>query len=271
MTVSDAVVDGGMCRLPRDAAAAVGVTDGQQVRLRYDGDPAVFTVAVHDDEAGAVSAAGRDRLGATTDRFRVDADPNVVHPTLDRETAAETGEFVERLIDGDSGIVALAPHGGYIEHGTDRQVTRLSSRLGATGWYCAGWWPGGGAYRRWHVTSTRIDPRSFPELEGIEDVGFDTTVGFHGWRNDYLGIGGTASLELRTAIRDELEAAVDGAFAVRLATDPARNGTATDNVVNWLTDAGTGGVQLEQPLVARTEYRDAVVDAVADVLARRIA
>ena len=271
LKVRDAVADAGLCHLPRDTAAALGVTDGQQVRLHYDDAPVLFTVVVHDDKFGAVSPGGRDRLGATKNSLHVDADAQAVHPTMDAETAAETGEFVERYVDGDATVIAVAPHGGYIEYGTDDQAARVAATLDASAWYCSGWWPGGGAYRRWHVTSTRIEPDSFPALGAIRDIGYDTAVSFHGWREAHIGVGGTASDALRKELRDEISVAVDGAIEVRLATDSARNGTDPDNLVNWLTASGTDGVQIEQPLTARTEYGTAIADAVGDVLARQVA
>lgn len=42
--VSDAVSDPEYCHLPAATLAAVDIEPGQQVRLRYDGAPAVFTV-----------------------------------------------------------------------------------------------------------------------------------------------------------------------------------------------------------------------------------
>lgn len=266
LKVNDAVANAATCYLPRDVASALAVGDGQQVRLLYEGDPVVFTAVVHDDKFGAVSTGGRNRFGVDKNSLRVDTDARVVHPTMDRETAADTGEFIERHIAGSTSAIAVAPHGGYIEYGTDHQARRFADRLGASAWYCSGWWPGGGAYRRWHITSTYIDPRSFPALGEIRNTGYDTAVSFHGWSESFIAIGGTAPVALREEIQDSIRGVVDGEFDVRLATDPARNGTDPENLVNWLTTSGQDGIQLEQPRTARQQYGSIIADAVAEVI-----
>lgn len=266
LKVDDDVGSSGRCHLPQDTADRLGISGGKQVRLLYEGEPTVFTLDTRDDKFGAVSAGGRDRLGAAKNSFRVETDSQVVHPTMDATTASETGEFIERHVSGATSTIALAPHGGYIEYGTDLQAQRFADRLGATAWYCSGWWPGGGAYRRWHVTSTYINPDSFPALNAIRDIGFDTAVSFHGWGESFIAVGGTASTEVKEEVRDAIATAVAGAFEVRLATDSERNGTNPDNIVNWITESGQSGIQIEQPWAARKDHRDAIVDGVTDII-----
>ena len=254
------------CRLPAATLEATGLEAGRQVRLYHDGAPALFTVEVADGKFGAVGPGGRDRLEATGGSFRVEADPVVVDPALDEATAAEEGGFLERRRTAtDASAVALAPHGGYVEYGTDTQACRFADRLGAMAWYCAGWWPGGGAFDRWHITSTALHPASFPELGTLADRSFERAVSFHGWTESHLAVGGAAPLALREAVRDALREVVD--VEVRLATDPERDGSSPENVVNWLS--AEGGVQLEQPLAVRDQRAEAVADAVAGVFEDR--
>lgn len=254
------------CRLPRSTVDAVGVEPGHQVRLVYDGAPALFTVAVSDDKFAYLSAGGRDRLNAKGGSVRADLDPTVVDSTLDASTAPDEGGFFERLIDpGTASLASLAPHGGYIEWGTDRQAQRLSEQLGAVGWYSAGYWPGGGAYRRWHVTSTEIHPASFPALNAISDRGFAHAVSFHGWSASHVAVGGAAPEHRREAVRDAIADVVD--CDVRLATDDTRDGDSPDNIVNWMAESGSDGVQIEQPYSVRADHATDVADAVADVAA----
>jgi phage replication-related protein YjqB (UPF0714/DUF867 family) len=201
----------------------------------------------------------------------VEVDPTVVDPSLDESTAAREGGFLERCIDAGTEpeaatVVALAPHGGYIEYGTDLQARRVAERLGATAWYCAGWWPSGGAFDRWHVTSTDIHPASFPELRALADRELAHAVSLPGWTESHVAVGGRAPRERREAVRDAVADAVAG-LEVRLAEDDARDGSSPDNVVNWL--ASGDGIQLEQPLAAREEYGTAIADAVADALPDR--
>lgn len=255
------------CCLPQSTIDAVSVEPGHQVRLVHDDAPAAFTVELSGDKFAYVSSGGRDRLGADGGSFRVNVDPSVVNPTLDEETAAEEGGFLERLTDPGTGeLVALAPHGGYIEWGTDSQAERVSERLESTAWYSAGWWPGGGAFRRWHVTSTDIHPASFPALDDISDRGFDRAVSFHGWSASHVAIGGAAPRALREDVQDAIDVVVD--CDVRLASDSA-DGDSPENIVNWVTDSGNDGVQIEQPWTVRDEKGMEVADAVADVFAER--
>ncbi|MWG36397.1 hypothetical protein GQS65_18225 [Halomarina oriensis] len=264
--VTGAISDDEVCRLPRSVTSSLGVVAGQQVRLRHEDGPAVFTVVPTDEAVGAVGTGGRDRLGATGDAFDVEVSTRVVHPTRDEATAADTGGFVERLVDADDErLVVLAPHGGYIEYGTDEQATHVGERLDVPVWYCAGWWPGGGAFDRWHVGSTDIHPASFPRLAEVSNRSFDAVVGFHGWGEDHVAVGGAAPLDRRRTVRDTIAAAVGDAFDVRLASDESRDGDHPDNVVNWLSASGRDGVQIEQPWDARREYGRTIADAVADV------
>jgi len=268
MKVSDRVADDEQCFLPRSTLNAVGVELGAQIRLICDGSPAVFTTAVSDDKFGYLSAGGQDRLGAKGGSFKTDVSGMVVNPTLDEETAAAEGGFFEHLVDtGSTDLVALAPHGGYIEWGTDKQVARVSEQLGSSGWYSSGWWPGGGAYSRWHITSTDIDPSSFPELATITDRGFDHAVSFHGWSESHIAIGGAAPTTLREDVRDAIADVAD--CAVRLSATESLDGDSPENIVNWITESGTDGVQIEQPWSVRDNYPLVVADAVADVFANR--
>jgi len=247
----------------------VGVWDGHQVRLDAGEGPAVFTVDVDYRDAGGLTDAGLERLGLDADAsgVRTEVDSQVFDLTNEEDARAEGG-FVERIRGpGDPWLLALAPHGGLIERGTDVQATRLGAAPDVTAWYAAGWWPGGGAYRRWHVPSTQIHPDSFPYLGLLEHLEADLAVSFHGWTESHLAVGGMAPSEHREAVRDEIDAAVDGAFEVRLAAeDTELSGDVPENVVNWITASGTDGIQLEQPSEARTEYTEAVADAVGRAL-----
>ncbi|MDS0222494.1 poly-gamma-glutamate hydrolase family protein [Haloarcula sp. S1AR25-5A] len=260
----DSIATSERCRLPQATIDAAGLEPGHQVRLSYDGAPAVFTVDSSDDKFGYVSSGGRDRLGVSGGSFEVNIDPMVVDPSLDEKTAAEEGGFLEGLTDhGTSDLIALAPHGGYIEWGTDSQARHISDQLEATAWYSAGWWPGGGAYRRWHVTSTDIHPRSFPVLDDISDRGFDYAVSFHGWSESHVAVGGGAPDGLREDIRDGISDIVD--CEVRLASEGPRDGDSPENIVNWLTASGSDGVQIEQPWSVRENHTIGVADTVVDI------
>jgi phage replication-related protein YjqB (UPF0714/DUF867 family) len=261
--VDPAVPEREWCLVPERLRRRRGLAVGQQVRLRSGDGPALFTVRdpPDDRDTPAVNPAGRDRTGASGDSFPAELDARVVHPDLDYEAAMEAGEFVERASVGDDTLVALAPHGGHVEAGTDAQVRRLADR-GASAWYCAGWWPGGGAFDRWHVTSNATDPGSFPALGRLRERSFGRAVSFHGWTREGVGIGGGADRRVRERVRDAVDRVVD--VDVYLVTDENYRGDNPANVVNWLGERG--GVQLEQGLDVRTERWEAIADAVDEAL-----
>lgn len=256
----------GHCSVPESTRRELSVEVGQQLRLWRAGTCALFTVSDGAGSVVTVDPADCSRVGADAAAFDATLDTTVPHPTHGESTAASGSEFVERTVERSSKLVACAPHGGYIEYGTDEQAKLLADWLGATAWYCAGWNDGGGAYRRWHVSSADIHPDSFPALGSLADVGFDRAVSFHGWSEPHVAVGGAAPPKLREEVRDAISDAVDGALRVEVGADDARDGSSPENFVNWLTESGTGGIQLEQCYEARTTYRTAVVEAVADVL-----
>jgi phage replication-related protein YjqB (UPF0714/DUF867 family) len=262
------------CALSGDVFRAQDVALGEQVRLRCseaDYESGLYTVV--DDsrqrESAEMSKDGLNRIGITkgdTGSIRTYGP----HPDYSTRTdAAEHDEYVEILQDdGDqSALVACAPHGGWIEYRTDRQAARVADTLSVTEWICAGYNSGGGAYDRWHITSTAIDRRSFPKLDSIADRGFNHAVSFHGFSQDGIAIGGGAPDSILQAIRDAVDAATNGAYDVYLADDDGSySGSSPENFVNWLT-AEDNGVQIEQSWDARVDDWEAIADAVGTVYA----
>ncbi|MFC4359859.1 poly-gamma-glutamate hydrolase family protein [Halobium salinum] len=263
----DASTPRGRCAVPESTLEELSVEVGHQVRLWHGGTCALFTVSRGTDASVAVNPDGRSRIEASEERFEGTLDAVVPHPDYDESTARARSEFVERTVERSSKLAVCAPHGGYVEYGTDEQAERLSDWLGGTLWYCSGWNDGGGAYRRWHVSSADIHPGSFPGLDRIADVGFERAVSFHGWSESHVAVGGGAPRKLREAVRDSISDAVGGAFRVEVGADDARDGSSSENFVNWLTASGAAGIQLEQCYEARTTYRSEVLEGVADVLA----
>lgn len=197
------------------------------------------------------------------------------HRPMQRHTrvlaADADGRLVEDLVDDgvQDRLVACAPHGGDVEPATGRQAARLSARRGATCWRCRGTADGGGAFDRWHVPSTAVDPADFPLLSRIADRGFDRAVAFHGHAGDGVLVGGGAPAAEKRRVADAVAAAVGGPAGgppVRVATEGPYAGTSDRNLVNWLTGDG-GGVQVEQAAAVRADSWRAVADAVARVVA----
>jgi len=280
------------CSADPEKLATVGRAPGHQVRIkRNDYEYALYTVsekAVRQESPENIvrmGEAGRVRLG-TSDESAGTLDSQVPHPTFtDEQQASDHDEFIEQLYDNGRNreFIVIAPHGGFIEEGTDVQADLVEFLLTCelkipSSWVCKGFKREGGAFDRWHITSTDIHEASFPLLRKVVLRGFRHAVAFHGYtpepgQPDIL-VGGTSPLreEIVMAIKD----AVAGSdIAVEL-PDPIRdkhfNGDSLLNIVNRLTANGAGGVQIEQSKRVRDEAntREAIARAVARVYANEL-
>jgi len=271
---TDLIDDNRHCSIDPEKGASVNVYENMQARvIRNATQYALYTVSEtrqeSPDKIVRMGKGGRQRVG-TTNEFNGTLDSEVPNPTMTDAEAESNSEFVERLTDDGSStsLVALAPHGGMIENYTDEQAERVQASLagkGASSWRCKGWKSGGGAYERWHITSTEIDRRSFPSLDTIADRGFQYSVAFHGFSEPDILIGGGGPQNIKEMVRDAIANVATG-YTVRLAgpEDPF-NGDDPANLVNWLTQNGAGGIQIEQPYGARSNFWEAISDAVAGV------
>ncbi|WP_181197666.1 poly-gamma-glutamate hydrolase family protein [Enhygromyxa salina] len=247
---------------------------GTQIRVRRNGSEyAVYTVGdVREDDPANLIRMGkiaRERLG-TSDSFEGRLMPTLALKPMTDDEAETYGEFVERVYDTKEhqGLVILAPHGGGIEFNTDLQARWVADALpdaDLSTWCCSGWHNNGSDYTRWHVTSTKIHPASFPGLASIAERGFAYAVSFHGQKADGVLIGGGGPIELKETLRDEIKAVV-GNHPVTIAEPGDHNsGMSAENVVNWMTAGGSGGIQLEQSPEIRDGYWIDVAEAVAKV------
>jgi phage replication-related protein YjqB (UPF0714/DUF867 family) len=246
---------------------------GRQVRIGRDDEVALYTVTelLHETSRAVVrmGPGGRLRLHIE-DEFDGVLDTKVVDPDLCDAAAKDAGELVERLDDDGSHahLIAIAPHGGQIEEHTDEQAERVVERLGrhvASAWRAKGWKPHGGAFERWHITSTELHPACFPLLDSVMDRRFAHAVAFHGF-NDEPGvlIGGTAPDELKERVRQAIERVVPTTLAVRIARpNELYGGDDPRNIVNRLSPCS--GIQIEQGSTPREVYGRDIADAVADV------
>jgi phage replication-related protein YjqB (UPF0714/DUF867 family) len=267
------------CSLDPERLEAIAVAPGSQIRVkRHDEQVALYTVSETRQEADEstvrMALQARERLG-TAEEFGAAFDTQAANSTLSDEEAEEQSEFVERLDDDGCQwkLVAIAPHGGAIERHTDLQAERVASLLGpcrASAWRCKGFKAGGGAFERWHITSSDIRESSFPLLNTISRRGFAHAVAFHGFSEADVLIGGAASSRLKRRIARAIEEAIAGSgIQVRIAgPSDDYDGDSIDNIVNRLTRGGDNGVQIEQSIEARTIYWQPIADAVASVYRR---
>lgn len=274
------------CSVEVRLVGLVGAVLGQQIRIRRTAtEYALYTVSECRDEDAAdvvrLGLTGRQRLG-TNDAFAGAVVLPAAHPTMSDGEAETSGELVERLDDDGEhrGLIVLAPHGGDIERHTDEQAERVASmltRYGVSVWRCKGWKArrdggGGGAFECWRITSTDIDPASFPSLGALIERGFAHGLAFHGFGDEEILIGGTASAALKQEIKSAIDAAIGGSgILVRVASLEDRfGGDDPRNIVNRLTACNAGGVQIEQSLRARRDHGPAIADAVAAVYERQL-
>src|SRR5262245_17738054 len=283
------------CSVHRRQVVTIGRGAGQQVRIeRYapNGaellDRALYTVIeVHDEEPDVVLVGYRDpestnhdlrdRLGLpSTDPFTGKINSQVPAPDLTDDKAEKYSEFVERLTDNGrhKGLIVIDPHGGSIESNTDEQAERVGQKLASkcvSVWLCKGFRKGGGAFDRWHITSTDISEESFPKLKTVIGRHFEYAVAFHGWNEDSICIGGSAPPALKLEIKTAVLRAVSGSIYVATSEEGtcpgAFNGDDPRNIVNRL---GANGIQIEQSAEARARFGIQIADAVADVLRPKI-
>ena len=269
------------CSLDPEQLLAAGLVIGRQVRVRRSPtNVALYTISEDRQEADntivRMAQPARARLSATGDEteFAVSVDPEVTRSALTDEQAQAQSEFVERLCDNGTqkGLLVLAPHGGSIEHDTDRQAERVGEILGAdrsSVWLCRGFRQGGGALDAWHITASDINDVSFPLLGSIAHRSFEYAVAFHGFREEDVLVGGGASRRLKRRIATAIQGALAGTeIQVRIARSSEKfDGNNPRNIVNRLTEGGIGGVQIEQSSEAREDYWKQIAEAVAGVFA----
>jgi co-chaperonin GroES (HSP10)/phage replication-related protein YjqB (UPF0714/DUF867 family) len=269
------------CSADPKKLATIGRALGHQVRIkRNDTEYGLYTVSRASQESPdnivRMGETGRKRLGAS-DEFAAILDSQVAHPAYDDAAAKAKSEFVERLEDNGTGLVAIAPHGGDIEPHTDQQAEHVASRLvakAASLWLCKGWWNRqGDPFDHWHITSTEIHEASFPRLNSIISRGFTYAVAFHGFHKPEILIGGGCAVDsLKQEIKTEIEHRIAGSgICVRIASPNERyGGDSTQNIVNRLTADRESGIQIEQSPQARSSHWQCIADAVADVYDRKL-
>jgi phage replication-related protein YjqB (UPF0714/DUF867 family) len=260
---------------------------GQQVRIIVNANEKKYgLVTLHSDNQDGsdnndirMRLSARKRFGESAgfDAYIARADIKQDKTKAELKQDDEFGEFLDETNDMHTDIVSCAPHGGLIEKFTDEQAEAMYYRLtehyskNASAWCCCGWQSQLGASAAWHITSSDISRMSFPKLDQIGDRAFKYAVAFHGYSEDAILIGGTVKTDLKRTLWKKIEDAVNGSgIKVAITTGGRYSGTDPKNFVNWLTTGGAGGIQIEQPFLARKDYWKAIAEAVADVLAGKV-
>jgi phage replication-related protein YjqB (UPF0714/DUF867 family) len=265
----------------------IGRAIGQQVRIVRKDDPrffALYTVKLANpdiDQSDPASAsvirtgeAGRERLG-TAGEMEAIVQAKVV------DAASQPGgvRFFEVADDDGKKVyfAAVAPHGGDIEKSTNEQAADAVRELAAAGfpaslWLCEGYGDQAkGAFDRWHITSTDLQPACFPLLQSLMSRQFCYGVAFHGFqrKNDEADvyIGGAASQPLKAVIERALND-LNLPIKIKISTcqdSPKFQGFSLENLVNRLA---TAGIHLEQSFEAR-KFHGKIARAIAEVFASR--
>lgn len=263
------------CSVSDDVAELVSL--GAQIRICRNNDHcAVYTITEIRESDGSdqirLGKAARKRLGTSGTGFEATVRQALATKQLSDKAAKSASEFIECIDDSGNheGLLVMAPHGGTIEINTDRQarrVTELLSGSDVSSWCCKGYSQGGGAWDRWHVTSSDISVKSFPGLASVTKREYAYSVAFHGMKDSGVLIGGRGPKQLKQMLRSAIKSAIgDGAGPVTIASkDNDKGGYSLANVANWVTVGGSGGIQIEQSLKIREKYWKDVADAVASV------
>lgn len=265
------------CAVDATLLAELGAVSGQQARIILGEAVALFTL-IESPLRAAADVVGLTRDGMQrlhhSGRGAAVIDLQVVRSDLGADEARHRSEFVELLLEAtvQHDLIALAPHGGAVEKYTDLQAEYLSRAIGhdrASAWTCRGWHAGGGAFRKWHITSNDISEHSFPLLRTIMQRRFRHALAFHGYRGDEVLIGGGADHRLKTEVQHAVTGALTGSGIRVRAIPPGAQYGGDDpaNLVNRITIANSG-IQLEQSRKARQHYGIAIAAAVAEVYRR---
>jgi phage replication-related protein YjqB (UPF0714/DUF867 family) len=265
---------------PRNRHLPGGLEAGDQLRVaRPDGsDFALFTVTLsrsanrRDTDSIRLAADDLRRLGYQQ-ADDVDGPLQLilpaVNPEITEDDARRRGEAVEIVREPPARrwLLVMAPHGGLVERGSGRMaelVVAADLPRPAALWVCKGFRSGGGAYTRWHITSTAISPRSFPGLGRVARHRYEHVLSIHGHGGREILIGGAGSAATREAVRSAI-AGLDLGYSVtvRRRGQPLA-GTAPTNIVNRYTN---DGVQIEFPMKARTTDMERIASALAAVYA----
>jgi phage replication-related protein YjqB (UPF0714/DUF867 family) len=285
------------CSISASEIRRMGLNTRQQVRIERpteDGTTlALYTIiSPHIEYRDNVYLDYKDpkdidkRFGLSSsivNSFNGKINPQVAAVGLTDDKAKAYSEFIEKLTDDgqNSQLAVIAPHGGDIEEHTDEQAEHVAKHLPSncvSVWMCKGFKKGGGAFDRWHITSTDISEKSFPKLRSIIGRQFKYAIAFHGWDSEKnsICIGGSISYDLKEQIKRAIVDAVPGSgIEVAIGDDyygdneicPANfDGNDPNNIVNRLSI--NGGIQIEQSKKAREEesYRNNIAKAVLDVI-----
>lgn len=268
------------------AHAGVNLTAGHQVRIWRPGIGNLGACTVrHDAALGAndvrMSNAGFARVeGDPTQTYTVSVSTEVAyagypHSDTNPPKAAardvdeeffEWRRYSNSAIPASAQVVAIAPHGGGIEQSTAEQARVGFYNALPTGrvvdWECYGYnktvADSNNGFDHWHITSSEINPASFPILGTLVARQFAYAISFHGFGEDdfptwgnHVFVGGGESALFRREMTDVLNTlsastGLTAIYNINPGDIPGgMDGDDPDNIVNRFNTAQRG-IQLEQ-------------------------
>ena len=181
------------CAVAARTLASLDRVRGQQVRVHHDAEFALYTVSellhettdvrrahgvarapAHRPGRGVRAASSTRRSPIPTCATRTPAPPASSSSGWTTTARRRTSSPSRPTVAASSRTPTSRPSGC---------ADRLGSQL-ASAWRCKGWGPNGGAFARWHITSTDIDPASFPLLATVASRRFARAVAFHGFDDE---------------------------------------------------------------------------------------
>lgn len=116
---------------------------------------------------------------------------------------------------------------------------------------------GDDAFDESHVSSNKMSPDRVPELGKIKEIGFRYAISSHLKQSaDVIEVGGGSDRRLREQLAAVLEDAVQENWdAEHRDSEITFQGHTERNVVNWLPEDSTSGVQIELPIYAARNSR----------------
>ena len=282
------------CKAKRRQIEDVGRTRNEQIRIEFDTPnegsiSAIYTVTVfHNGDAKLVVLGDKIKnllphCELSDNKCKGKVKAQIILKGIDNDEQAKTsGELIEHLYheSQNHNLIVIAPHGGEIEEYTDKQAEYVWSQFSsdrASLWTCKGFGRKhhADALERWHITSTEISEKSFPQLNSISGLKFEYSIAFHGWRHDSICVGGSAGNDLIGVVKESIQNALKAQGSDIKVNDPncpegcpdGFNGDNDKNIVNRL---GTKGIQIEQCKKARECYHKVIAKAVVDAISSRI-
>jgi phage replication-related protein YjqB (UPF0714/DUF867 family) len=283
------------CKAKLKQIQDIGRHRHEQVRIEFPRigggfTNAIYTVSVfHTDEGSVVLPPNVDgylqncKLSSNSNTCEGKVKAQIMINGLSEADAKNKGELIERsIVRQNRKLIVIAPHGGHIEPHTDEQAQYVREHLPddrVSLWMCKGFRNPDtpdvelDAHKRWHITSTEISERSFPQLKSIIEPKFEYAIAFHGMKEKFICVGGSAeSIDagLVEEIKDAIKNALPQGSNIDVVATACGGGFSGDDPCNIVNRLGVKGIQIEQGTDIRNAHWKEIAQGVLDAIGPRI-